>query len=72
MKLKNVGEKDRLPGMLDGVVLHYDIFCMKEPDCTMMLMSKLFGGLVPVDDTKPPQKRMCWAGGRTEQVLPLH
>jgi len=46
---KAVGECDRLPGVLDGV--SFDIFAMKEPDYTMMLMST-YGCLVTKDNQK--------------------
>ena len=36
-KDKDVGEVDSLKGILDNV--HYDIFCMKEPDYVMKIMS---------------------------------
>ena len=42
-KNKEMGEVDSLTGKLDGV--HYDIFCMKEPDYIMKIMST-YGGLL--------------------------
>eukprot|EP00957_Ditylum_brightwellii_P077224 5868532-Ditylum_brightwellii.AAC.1 len=37
MSDKDIGHHVRLPGELDGV--GFDIFALKEPECTMMLMS---------------------------------
>ena len=43
MKDKKVGECDSLNGVLNGQ--NYDIFCLKEPDYVMKVMST-YGGLV--------------------------
>ena len=50
MENKDVGGYDSLKGILDGV--DYNIFCMKEEDYTMQLMST-YGGLV-----EPERERM--------------
>lgn len=46
---KEVGSTDSLKGKLDGV--HYDIFCMKEPEYVMKIMST-YGGLLENDHQK--------------------
>ena len=47
MKTVNVGKTDSVQGQLEGVP--YNIFCMKEPDYTMKLMST-YGSLVVKGD----------------------
>ncbi|KAG7361811.1 transposase IS4 [Nitzschia inconspicua] len=51
MSAKQVGDVDSLKGHLDGVP--YDLFCMKDTDYTMKLMST-YGSLVP--SPKAPDK----------------
>jgi hypothetical protein len=46
---KEIGYQDRLPGELDGT--KFDLFCMKEADYVMMLMST-YGQLIPKTDQK--------------------
>ena len=48
-KDKEVGSTDSLKGRLDGI--HYDIFCMKEPEYVMKIMST-YGGLLENDGQK--------------------
>ena len=54
MESKNVGECDSLAGTLDTVP--YDIFCLKEPNYTMKIMST-YGGLVEPPN-QPESKRI--------------
>jgi hypothetical protein len=49
-----VGDTDRLPGVHDGV--DFDIFAMKEPDYTMMLVST-YGSLVVKDGQKQSHRK---------------
>ena len=64
MKDKKVGECDSLKGVLDGQ--NYDIFCLKEPDYVMKVMST-YGGLV----VKAGQEdsRQTWMEGDEEKLL---
>lgn len=49
---KPIGHQDRLPGEFDGV--KFDLFCMKEPEYVMMLMST-YGQLL-----EKPNQRESW------------
>ena len=51
---KEVGSTDSLKGKIDGV--HYDIFCMKEPEYVMKIMST-YGGLLVNDNQKESVRR---------------
>ena len=53
-KDKDVGEVDSLKGILDNI--HYDIFCMKEPDYVMKIMST-YGGLIEKDGQKLSERK---------------
>jgi len=46
---KEIGWQDRLPGQLDGV--DFDLFCLKEPDYVMILMST-YGALISSQEQK--------------------
>ena len=48
-KDKEIVECDSLQGTLDGVP--YDLFCMKEPDYVMKIMST-YGGLTEKEDQR--------------------
>ena len=53
-KSKEVGDRDSLHGMLDGVA--YDIFCMKEPDYVMKIMAT-YCGLTVKDGQKESRRK---------------
>ena len=61
---KDVGSTDSLKGKLDGV--HYDIFCMKEPEYVMKIMST-YGGLL-VDDWQKDSVRKFKVDGEEKEV----
>lgn len=63
MKDKKVGECDSLKGVLGGQ--NYDIFCLKEPDYVMKVMST-YGGLV-VKSGQEDSKR-TWMEGDEEKT----
>ena len=61
---KEVGSVDSLKGKLDG--MHYDIFCMKEPDYVMKIMST-YGGLIE-NDWQKDSVRTFQDSGETKNV----
>ena len=63
MKDKKVGECDSLKGVLDGQ--NYDIFCLKEPDYVMKVMST-YGGLVVKSGQE--DSRRTWMEGDEEKT----
>ena len=60
---KEVGETDSLNGQLEGIP--YDIFCMKEPDYVMKMMST-YGGLV-VNEGQRESVRKFIKDGKNEE-----
>ena len=64
MKDKKVGECDSLNGVLNGQ--NYDIFCLKEPDYVMKVMST-YGGLVVKSGQE--DSRRTWMEGDEEKLL---
>ena len=61
MATKEVGQTDSLYGKLDDV--DYDIFCMKEPDYVMKIMSTYGGLTVPQDQ---PESTRVLSDGTTK------
>ena len=59
MATKDVGECDCLHGMLEGKP--YNIFCMKEPDYVMKIMSTY--GTLTVKENKKESKQFFFNGG---------
>ncbi|KAG7359040.1 transposase IS4 [Nitzschia inconspicua] len=55
MSTKQVGEVDSLKGELDNIP--YDLFCMKDADFTMKLMST-YGSPIPLRDAKEKRRRV--------------
>jgi hypothetical protein len=58
---KPIGYSDALPGVLDGV--RFNLFCMKEPDYVMMLMST-YGTTSPKDGQKDTRRHYKNAQGQ--------
>ena len=58
---KAVGECDSMKGVLHGV--NYNIFCMKEEDYTMKLMST-YGGLTESDRERRKARRTLKDGSK--------
>jgi hypothetical protein len=58
---KEIGYSDALPGVLDGV--RFNLFCMKEPDYVMMLMST-YGTTSPKDGQKDTRRHYKNAQGQ--------
>lgn len=55
MSTKAVGETDSLKGVLDNIP--YDIFCMKDVDYSMKLMST-YGALIPRSDAEDKRRKL--------------
>ena len=62
---KEVGATDTLKGVLDNVP--YDIFCMKEPDYVMKIMST-YGGLVEKEGQKKSFRTFTGENGKEEKT----
>ena len=62
-KSKDIGDTDSMYGMMDGVP--YEIFCLKEPNYIMKIMST-YGGLT-VNDGQTESKRVYEKDGEMRQ-----